>query len=184
VNGLKESIMMLAGPKLRVALVTNHVALGDVSSSINSELLCNKIDALLSGLKNNFQFSMPRIAVTGLNPHCSDSGLFGDQEEKIILPAIKKSQEKWHSKAEISGPLPADTAFHRAYRGEFDAVLCQYHDQGLGPLKLVHFDEAINITMGLIMTRVSPDHGPAEGGFLNGTSSKKSFESCFEYLGI
>lgn len=179
---LEQSTMMLAGTRLRVGLITNHLALNQVSSTLTQKLINQKIDATVLGLTRTFGIRQPRIAVAGLNPHCSDSGLFGDEEQKIISPAVEQAQNKWSSLAQIFGPYPADTVFYRAYHGEFDAVLCQYHDQGLGPLKLVHFDDAINVTLGLSIRRASPDHGPAEDLFLKKKASVQSYECCFKFL--
>ena len=168
-------VMMLAGPKLRVALATNHLRLQEVPSAITQEILAKKIAVAHASAKRLFGMESPRIAVCGLNPHCSDGGLFGDEESRIISPAITQSKS---ANINVSGPFPADTVFHRAFHGEFDVVLAMYHDQGLGPLKTVHFDEAVNISMGLPFLRVSPDHGPASDLYLTGRASLKSFDTA------
>jgi len=169
-----KTLMLLAGPKLRVGLVSNHLALKDVSRTINETLVFDKLSILYKTLQESFRIPNPRIAVCGLNPHCSDGGLFGDEEERIIKPAIAKFQKG------VAGPLPADTVFYRALNGSFDAVLAMYHDQGLGPLKTVHFDEAVNITCGLPYLRVSPDHGPAQDLFLQDKASLRSMEAAWK----
>ncbi len=171
------TLMCLAGAKLRVGLVTNHLALKDVSANLSEELVYQKLQTLNKGLKENFKIKNPRIFVAALNPHASDNGLFGDEEQKILIPAIQRAQRA-HIQAD--GPLPADTVFYRAFIGEADAVLAMYHDQGLGPLKLVHFDTAINITMGLPFLRISPDHGPAKDIAGQNKANIKSFEQCFK----
>lgn len=170
-----SSLMLLAGPRLKVALASQHVPLSKVSSLLTETLILSKISILHQSLKDSFGIQHPRIAVCGLNPHCGDGGLFGDEEERIIRPAILKSPHK-----NITGPLPADTVFYRCLQGDFDAVLAMYHDQGLGPLKTVHFDEAVNITCGLPYLRVSPDHGPAKDLFLQGRASRRSMEEAWK----
>lgn len=179
-----KGIMILAGPKLRVGLATNHVALKDVSSSIDQNILFAKGRALRESLQSIFGIANPRIVVCGLNPHCSDMGLFGNEEELVVRPAIDKLN------TEVGGAdftlRPADTAFYDAYQGKFDAVLAMYHDQGLAPLKTVHFDSAVNITGGLKHLRVSPDHGPAEDLMGTDDFSSVSFENaltmCRDYV--
>ncbi|MCX6124151.1 MAG: 4-hydroxythreonine-4-phosphate dehydrogenase PdxA [Proteobacteria bacterium] len=172
-----DSIMLLAGPKLRVALTTNHLPIAKVSESLNEDLIVRKLKVLCLGLSQVFGIKKPRVAVCGLNPHCGDGGLFGHEDVKIIAPAVADAQQQlpW---AFISGPISADTAFYRAYQGQFDAVLAMYHDQGLGPLKIVHFDDAVNVTLGLKHLRVSPDHGPAADLYGTGRASITSFRSA------
>ena len=179
------AVMLLAGPKLRVGLATNHVALKQVSQVLSQKGIEQKIAILADGLRKIFGLAKPRIAVCGLNPHCSDHGLFGDEEDLMIAPAVRSAQKSM-LQFEISGPLPADTIFYRAARGDFDAVLAMYHDQGLGPLKTLHFDDAVNISLGLKHLRVSPDHGPARDLYGKTGASWKSFEAarthCERYL--
>jgi 4-hydroxythreonine-4-phosphate dehydrogenase len=100
----------------------------------------------------------PKIAVAGLNPHAGEAGIFGDEEIKEIIPAVNEAQASGIS---AFGPYPADTLFHKAYNGEFDIIVCMYHDQGLIPLKMIAFDKAVNVTIGLPIIRTSPDHGTA-----------------------
>lgn len=179
-----KAVMMLAGPLLRVALATNHLPLHQVANAITSNLLTRKLEILNASMLRLFKIKNPRIAVCGLNPHCGDDGLFGDEEERIIKPAISVATGLGIN---AIGPLPADTAFYRALQGQFDVVLAMYHDQGLGPLKTVHFDEAVNISLGLPNLRVSPDHGPASDKFLTGHVSMRSFDAalqlCERWLG-
>lgn len=171
------AVMLLAGAKLRVAIATNHLALKNVAAEITQNRIEKKIAILAAGLRDLFGIAKPRIAVCGLNPHCGDQGLFGHEDEQIIKPAVAQSSER-NSFAEISGPMPADTIFYRAVKGQFDAVLAMYHDQGLGPLKTVHFDDAVNISLGLKHLRVSPDHGPARDLYGKGTASWQSFAAA------
>lgn len=172
------AVMTLAGPRLRVGLVTNHLPLSAVASTIDVPLVEQKLRLFETTLRQVFGITVPRIAVCGLNPHASDHGLFGDHEARVILPAIARVQAT--SRAVITGPLPADTVFYRCLNGHFDGVLAMYHDQGLGPLKTIHFDDAVNISGGLPHLRVSPDHGPAADLFLQGRASPHSFVMAFE----
>ncbi len=174
-----KAVMLLAGPKLRVGLVTNHVALKDVPKLITSQLIEEKLDTLSAGLKSIYGIDRPKIAVCGLNPHSSDKGLFGNEEQEVILPAIKNFCSK-NKDVEVFGPEPADTIFYYAYQGKYDAVLAMYHDQGLGPLKALHFDSAINLSLGLKNLRVSPDHGPAANIYGKGMASLESFKSALK----
>lgn len=181
-----ESLMILGGPRLTVGLVTNHIPIAQVSERLSVDLIIRKIELFCRYFKETRKVPHPRIAVTGLNPHCSDHGLFGSEEAELIEPAISRSRQVIGSEASVEGPLPADTVFFRALNQEFDGVLAMYHDQGLGPLKTVHFFDAINITSGLKHLRVSPDHGPASDLFLRRRANYRSFELaynlCVEYL--
>ncbi len=175
-----ESVMLLAGPKLKVGLTTNHLPLRDVSQAVSKELIIKKIGILCSHYRRIFKTSRLRIAVASLNPHAGDHGLFGSEDDHVVRPAVLEASKMFGDKStEIVGPIPADTVFYRCYQGEFDCVLSQYHDQGLGPLKTVHFDEAVNVTLGLKNLRVSPDHGPASDLYLKGQASQKSFRNAF-----
>ncbi len=142
---------------LKVVLVTIHIALSEVPSALTQKAVSDTILAAHQfGLRLGFRH--PRIAVAGLNPHAGEMGLIGDDEERIITPAIQIV--KAHG-IQVDGPFPPDTVFRRAHLGEFDIVVAQYHDQGLIPLKLLAFDSAVNITLGLPFVRTSPDHGTA-----------------------
>lgn len=182
--GRQNAIMILAGPRLRVGLVTNHLPLSQVTKTVTASLIESKCRVFHDSLKRIFHLSSPRIAVVGLNPHCGDSGIFGSEDGEVIAPAVKTIAQDLPG---VIGPIPADTAFFRAYSGEFDGVLAMYHDQGLGPLKTVHFYDAVNITGGLDFLRVSPDHGPAADKFGLGVASSESFAAamahCLRYLG-
>ncbi len=155
-TGTKNYAMMLAGRHLKVVLVTIHCAIKDVPGLISTEKILSLLKLVDLSLKSDMGIETPRIAVCGLNPHAGEQGMFGDEEERIIMPAIKQAQE---SGILAEGPFPPDTIFYRASRGEFDVVLCQYHDQGLIPLKLLHFRDGVNITLGLPIIRTSVDHG-------------------------
>jgi len=154
----EDYVMMLAGEKLRVTLVTIHCALRDVPKKINLENILQTISITATSLKRDFGIKNPKIAVAALNPHAGEEGLFGKEEVQIIRPAVEKAIENGF---DVSGPLPADTLYPKAVSGEFDAVVNMYHDQGLIPLKLLHFSDGVNITLGLPIIRTSVDHGTA-----------------------
>ncbi|WP_205480665.1 4-hydroxythreonine-4-phosphate dehydrogenase PdxA [Sphingomonas arenae] len=150
--------MMLAGPTLRTVPVTTHLPLADVSSHLTSSLIEARGRAALRGLQRNFGVANPVLAVSGLNPHAGEGGALGREELDIIVPAIEALRaEGWT----VTGPHPADTMFHTSARARYDAALCMYHDQALIPLKALHFDDGVNITLGLPIVRTSPDHGTA-----------------------
>jgi 4-hydroxythreonine-4-phosphate dehydrogenase len=153
-----EVRMMMAGPSLKTVLVTIHEPLASVSKKLSVAGILKTIEITHDSLKGWFGIRRPRIAVAALNPHAGESGMFGLEEKHMILPAVKKAQAQgW----DVTGPHPADTVYHRAVKGEFDCVVSMYHDQGLIPLKLLHFEEAVNITLGLPFVRTSVDHGTA-----------------------
>lgn len=157
-TGADEVVMMLAGPKLRVALATIHEPFEDVPRLLTKERLRITIEITARAMGRDFGIDSPRIAVAGLNPHAGEDGKFGRQELNIIGPVIGEyADSPWL----ISGPWPADTIFHRALSGEFDVVVAMYHDQGLIPVKLAHFHEAVNVSLGLPIVRTSVDHGTA-----------------------
>ena len=159
--GVKNFAMCLTGGKLTVALVTTHIPLLKVPRTLKqSEIV--RVGLLLEEFLRARANTAPRIGVSGLNPHAGESGKLGLEEIEIISPAIAalKSQIR-NPKSEITGPHSPDTVFHRAIEGEFDAVLCMYHDQGLIPVKLHAFHSGVNVTLGLPFPRSSPDHGTA-----------------------
>jgi 4-hydroxythreonine-4-phosphate dehydrogenase len=151
--------MMLAGPRLRVVLATNHLALREVPLRLKSEQISFVARLAAGSLRDRFGIARPRIAVLGLNPHAGDGGIFGDEESRIVAPAIAQARAQG---VDASGPWPADGLFPRAVRGDFDAVVALYHDQGLIPAKLLDFRETVNVTLGLPFVRTSPDHGTAD----------------------
>jgi 4-hydroxythreonine-4-phosphate dehydrogenase len=159
--GVKNFAMCLTGGKLTVALVTAHVPLCKVPRALKqSEIV--RVGLLLDEFVCSRGKNGPRIAVAGLNPHAGESGKLGTEEIEIIAPAVQELQSRIEdSESKIVGPVSPDTVFHRAIEGEFDAVLCMYHDQGLIPLKLHAFHSGVNVTLGLPFSRTSPDHGTA-----------------------
>ena len=159
--GVKNFAMCLTGGKLTVALVTAHIPLRKVPRALKqSEIV--RVGLLLQEFLSARANTAPRIAVAGLNPHAGESGKLGLEEIEIISPAIAAlKSEIRNPKSEITGPHSPDTVFHRAIEGEFDAVLCMYHDQGLIPVKLHAFHSGVNVTLGLPFPRSSPDHGTA-----------------------
>jgi len=151
-------VMMLVGGGLRVALVTTHTALKNVPSLITKPGILHTISITNESLIRLWGIERPRIAVCALNPHAGEGGLFGEEEAREIAPAIEQAREQ---RIDCSGPYPADTILHRVHKGEFDAVVAMYHDQGLVALKLIAFETGVNVTLGLPIIRTSPDHGTA-----------------------
>ena len=151
-------VMMLAGPTLRTVPITTHVPLKEVSGLISAELIISRARTTERGLSRDFGIAKPRLAMAGFNPHAGESGALGREEIEIVIPALEWLREEG---IEIEGPLAADTMFHPRARARYDAALCLYHDQALIPLKTLHFDEGVNITLGLPIVRTSPDHGTA-----------------------
>jgi 4-hydroxythreonine-4-phosphate dehydrogenase len=150
--------MMLIGPTLRVVPVTTHVPLRDVPGLLSIERIVAKGRAAIRGLQRQFGIERPRLAVAGLNPHAGEAGALGREEIELVAPAIERLREEGH---EASGPYPPDIMFSERIRATYDAALCMYHDQGLIPLKTLHFDEGVNVTLGLPIARTAPDHGTA-----------------------
>jgi 4-hydroxythreonine-4-phosphate dehydrogenase len=153
-----EVRMMLVGSRLRVILVTTHIALARVPAALTSDRIVQTITMTAEHLTRFHGLSRPRLAVAGLNPHAGEDGAFGDEEARIITPAVQRA---CITGLDAKGPFPADSVFIRAVRGEFDGVICLYHDQGLIPLKLLSWEEGVNVTVGLPIVRTSPDHGTA-----------------------
>ena len=153
----KRFAMMLVGGPLRVALVTIHVPLAKVPRLLTAKRIIEVIE-LTHEVCQRFGIRRPKIGVAGLNPHAGEGGLLGDEERRIIAPAVRRIARRLPG---VSGPWPADTLFHKAYHGGFDAVVAMYHDQGLAPLKMIAFDTGVNLTLGLPFVRTSPDHGTA-----------------------
>ena len=150
--------MMLIGAKLRVVPVTGHIAFAKVPRSLTRENIQTTLELTQLSLKSFFAIARPRIAVAALNPHGGEQGIFGDEEIEIIAPAVKAARRKGIG---AFGPLPADSLFYQAARGDYDAVVCMYHDQGLIPLKLHHFYGGVALTLGPPFIRTSVDHGTA-----------------------
>lgn len=160
--GVDDFAMLLTGGALSVALVTTHIPLREVPGRITpGEII--RVGSLLTGFLRKRLRRPVRVAVAALNPHAGESGAMGDEEPRLIAPAVQALRERWAGVARFDGPLSPDTLFFRAVSGEFDGVLCMYHDQGLIPLKLHAFDQGVNVTLGLPFVRTSPDHGTAFG---------------------
>ena len=157
-TGARRYNMMFTGGPLRVVLATVHIPLNSVWGRLNIGAVFQPIELIHETLVNWFDIEKPRIAVCGLNPHASENGQFGDEEERIISPAIFMAREQG---IDVSGPYPPDTIFLKAKHGTYDAVVAMYHDQGLVPLKMIGFDTGVNWTLGLPFVRTSPDHGTA-----------------------
>lgn len=172
-----DFVMMLAGDVLRVALVTIHEALSAVSGLITTERVLKTIRVTAGGVAPLCGNRSPRIAVLALNPHCGESGAFGTEETTAIIPAIAQAQAEG---LDVAGPFSADTFFHFAVQEPppYDAVVAMYHDQGLIPLKMRHFDDAINITLGLPIIRTSVDHGTAYDLAGTGKASASSMQAA------
>jgi 4-hydroxythreonine-4-phosphate dehydrogenase len=149
--------MMFHSPQLKVVLVTVHVPLRDVPSLITGDLLDQTITLTMEAMRT-FGTASPRLALAGLNPHAGESGVIGREDDDVLAPAVQRAQQRGVT---IAGPIPGDTVFVRAVRGEFDCVVACYHDQGLIPVKLLGFGQAVNVTIGLPIIRTSVDHGTA-----------------------
>lgn len=169
--------MMMAGPKLRVVLVTTHLALADVPRRLDVDGIVETIAITAAALRDRFGRPAPRIAVAGLNPHAGEGGKFGDEEIRIIGPAVRRARRRG---IDAVGPLAADSTFPEAAAGAWDAVVCMYHDQGLGPFKLLHFADGVNVTLGLPFVRTSPDHGTAFGIAGRGVAKASSMAAALD----
>jgi 4-hydroxythreonine-4-phosphate dehydrogenase len=156
-TGSARVAMMFWSAPLKVVLATVHVPLADVPRLVTLEVLTNVIDLTARELPR-FGIPSPRLALAGLNPHAGEEGLLGEEDARVLKPAVEAARQRG---VDISGPFPADTLFVRASRGEFDAVIACYHDQGLIPVKLLAFGESVNVTLGLPIIRTSVDHGTA-----------------------
>jgi 4-hydroxythreonine-4-phosphate dehydrogenase len=155
--GATRVAMLFAGPKLKVALTTVHRPLREVVEELSTERVREVIELVAQSLVTDFGIAAPRIGVVGLNPHAGEDGLLGDEDHEIIEPAIEEPLPP----ATLFGPLVPDAAFRDALGGKYDAMIAMYHDQGLIPVKLIDFEEAVNCTLGLSIPRTSPDHGTA-----------------------
>lgn len=176
-----EVVMMLTaeqtslGAALRVVLATTHMPLKQVLSALNTELLVDQASITHAALQNQWGIKQPRIALCAFNPHASDGGLFGDEEQRIYQPAIRQLQAIG---VHVSQPLPADTVFLRAGRGEFDVVIAPYHDVGMAAFKTAAFGHGVNVTLGLPFVRTSPDHGTALDIAGTGVADPSSMEEA------
>jgi len=153
-----NAVMMLAGPGLRVVPLTVHIPLAQVPERLTSELIVAKARIVARGLARDFGIATPRLAIAGLNPHAGENGQLGDEEGRIIAPAVAQLAEEGIA---VDGPLAADALFAPGIRDGYAAILCGYHDQALAPFKALHFHDGVNLTLGLPIIRTSPDHGTA-----------------------
>ncbi|NLG96944.1 MAG: 4-hydroxythreonine-4-phosphate dehydrogenase PdxA [Chloroflexi bacterium] len=175
-TGAEKVSMLLVGPKLRVVHVSTHVALEEAVRRVTRERVEQVIE-LADRSARALGFTHPRIAVAGLNPHAGEGGLFGDQEIREVMPAVESARAKGLN---VSDPQPPDTVFLRAVKGEFDIVVAMYHDQGHIPMKLLAFDEGVNVSMGLPVIRTSVDHGTAFDIAGTGRASEKSLLAAID----
>jgi 4-hydroxythreonine-4-phosphate dehydrogenase len=181
-DGADESLMFLVSDTLKVGVVTGHIPLANVAQSISSEKILAKLKLMDASLRNDFWIRKPKIAVLGLNPHASDNGLIGNEEQSVITPAIEQARA---SNILAFGPYPADGFFANGTYLQFDAVLAMYHDQGLIPFKQIAFESGVNFTAGLSFVRTSPDHGTAYDIAGKNMASEVSFrEALFTALHI
>ncbi|HEY4325887.1 MAG TPA: 4-hydroxythreonine-4-phosphate dehydrogenase PdxA [Mucilaginibacter sp.] len=181
-GGAHESLMFLVSDTLRVGVVTGHIPLAKVAESITGEKILAKLKLMDASLRNDFWIRKPKIAVLGLNPHASDNGLIGDEEQKVIIPAIEEAR---NNDILAFGPYAADGFFANGTYLQFDAVLAMYHDQGLIPFKQIAFESGVNFTAGLNFVRTSPDHGTAYDIAGKNLASEVSFrEAIFTAIHI
>lgn len=176
----EEALMLMVNGGLRVALVTSHLALKEVSAKLTKDKILQKIKMLESSLKKDFKLVRPKIAVFGLNPHAGENGKMGDEEQQIITPAIQQAKGEGIL---AYGPYPADSFFGSGSIAQFDGILAMYHDQGLAAFKALAFDEGVNFTAGLPIVRTSPDHGTAFDIAGQDKASEQSMRSAI-YLAI
>lgn len=179
-SGVDEALMVMVSPNLKVALVTSHIALKDVSKALTKEKVYAKIKALENSLKKDFGIIRPKIAVLGLNPHAGENGKMGTEESEAISPAIQQAKNE---NVLAFGPYPADGFFGSNLLNQFDGILAMYHDQGLTAFKALAFEEGVNYTAGLPIVRTSPDHGTAFDIAGKNKASGQSFRSAI-YLAM
>lgn len=175
--GTKDYAMMLIGGGLKVILVTTHLPIKEVSHRLKREEIVNLLGLTDRSLKRYFGIVRPRIAVCGLNPHAGEGGTLGDEEKRIIAPAIEKARKK---RIDVYGPIAADVVFYQMYKGDYHAAICMYHDQGLVALKMLARDESVNITLGLPFIRTSPGHGTALDIAAEGIASPESMAEAIK----
>jgi 4-hydroxythreonine-4-phosphate dehydrogenase len=169
--------MMMVGERLRVVLATTHLALARVPRALTADGLLQTLVIAARALREQFGFAHPRIGVAGLNPHAGEQGTFGREEIRLIGPAISRARRRG---IDARGPLAADSLFPLALRGQFDALVCMYHDQGLAPFKLLHFADGVNVTIGLPFIRTSPDHGTAHDIAGRGVADPSSMAAALQ----
>jgi len=181
--GTEDFAMMLAGPRLRVVLATTHLALAAVPRQLRATDVARATVLAARALLRDFGVGRARVAVAGLNPHAGEAGRFGDEETRLVLPGIEAARAllaRERLPAEVSGPHVPDAVFRQAADGRFDVVVALYHDQGLIPVKLLHFDDAVNVTLGLPFVRTSPDHGTAYDIAGRGRANPGSFLAALD----
>jgi len=176
----EDFLMLLVSESLRVGVVAGHIPISKVSSYITEALILSKLRIMNESLIKDFGIRKPRIAVLGLNPHAGDEGVIGDEEKKVIIPAINKAKTE---NIMALGPYPADGLFGSDNMSKFDGILAMYHDQGLVPFKTLYFDSGVNFTAGLPIVRTSPDHGTAYDIVGKGIASEESFRQAL-YMAI
>jgi 4-hydroxythreonine-4-phosphate dehydrogenase len=153
-----RAVMMLASDKLRVVPLTIHMPIRDVPRTLTERAIVETAEIILEALKQDFGIATPRLAVAGLNPHAGEQGMLGEEDGRVVAPAVAELKKLGH---DVRGPLSADTLFHEEARATYDAALCMYHDQALIPIKTLSFWDGVNLTLGLPIVRTSPDHGTA-----------------------
>lgn len=178
--GGEDHLMILMNEQIKIGVVTGHIPIKDVASTITKELILKKLNVLNETLKSDFVIGKPKIAVLSLNPHCGDQGVIGDEETEVIIPAIEEAKEKGIL---AFGPYPADGFFGAFEFKKFDAVLAMYHDQGLAPFKVIAFEDGVNYTAGLPIVRTSPSHGTAYEIAGENQASEQSFRNAL-YLAM
>ena len=176
-TGAPSSFMLLASATLSTIHVSTHVSLAEAIERVTEARIAETVRAGHAHLES-LGVANPRIAVAGLNPHCGEGGIFGDQDERIIRPAVSELQREGYT---VQGPISADTVFYRAHRGEFDLVVAQYHDQGHIPVKLIAFDTTVNVSLGLPVRRTSVDHGTAFDIAWQGRADATNLEAALAY---
>jgi 4-hydroxythreonine-4-phosphate dehydrogenase len=176
-TGAKSSFMLLAAERLSTIHVSTHVSLQEAIARCKAERILATIRAADAHFRR-LGIARPRIAVAGLNPHCGEGGLFGREDLDEIAPAVERARAEG---LEVAGPIPADTVFLRAYKGEFDVVVAQYHDQGHAPMKLVAFETTVNVSLGLPIQRASVDHGTAFDIAWKGAADPRNMQAAIAY---
>ncbi len=174
---IKKPVMLLTSPKISVVPITQHISLSKAIKSINKEIIISTTKITNEYLKTYFGIKKPKIAIAGLNPHAGEDGSFGKEEQRIIIPAIKKIKKK---RIDVSGPYPADTVFNLNLLKKFNVIICMYHDQATMPIKIIDFDNGVNLTLGLPIIRTSPDHGTALNISGKNKASEKSLYSAIK----
>lgn len=180
-TGTDNFAMMMAGSRLKVVLTTIHIPLSQVPGRLTGREITRIIHLTRDTLIKRFGIKSPRLAVAGLNPHAGEQGMFGNEEADIILPAVTQARETGF---DVTGPFPPDTVFFKAVEGQFDAVICMYHDQGLIPFKLVHFRDGVNTTIGLPIIRTSVDHGTAYDIAWTGKADPTSMKAAIKMAAV